>query len=358
MGRTRRTTGLGRTRTTVRAFGVALVIAMLAVLVIGSSPGIADRATADSSRRTPTAKPARSRTNDARATTVSPTVSHDAFVDTLTADVGGRTRRWTLVAPASTNPSVDLVLVLHGVGGSGTDMRHFGFDDLARTSGVAVAYPDAADGMWNDGRPGVDPPASGAGWADDIAFFRALVASSGTRMGRTVRSVGVVGFSNGAMMAARAGCDMADLVSVVAAVDGSAGENFESRCRPALPVSVALVATRGDPVVPFVGGQVAAWQGRARGRVAGVDATMRFWLANNRCAPIRDLGLAATAPLVARLQADGCDDARQVVRLAIDAAQHEWVRTAGFDTTAAVWSFVHQQLPRPLNFDIVATQFG
>ena len=274
------------------------------------------------------------------------------FVDSLNAEVMGRARHWTLVAPGTTGDAVDLVIVLHGVGHLGAEMRSLGFDDLARSAGVAVAYPDGADGMWNDGRPGADPPASGAGWTDDIAFLRAVVAQSAQRMNRGVRSVGVVGFSNGAIMAARVACDMADIVTVVAIVDGSAGEGFESRCLPDRPVSVALVATRGDPVVPYAGGQVASWQGRARGRVAGADATVRFWSAADHCSPLRDTGVAASSPMVVRAQADGCASTRQVVRLAVDDPTHEWIRTGGFDTTAVVWSFVHAELARSFDLDL------
>ncbi len=219
-------------------------------------------------------------------------------------------------------------------------------------TGVAVAYPDGADGMWNDGRPGADAPPDGAGWADDIAFLRLLVEQSAQRMDRGVRSVGVVGFSNGAIMAARVACDMSDVVTVVAIVDGSAGEGFETHCSPVLPVSVALVATRGDPVVPYGGGQVAPWDGHARGRVSGADATVRFWSRADGCTPLHDAGVAAISPMVARAQADNCLASRRVVRLAIDDAQHDWVRTSGFDTTTTVWAFLRDQLARSFDNDV------
>ncbi|HEX5586699.1 MAG TPA: hypothetical protein VFZ17_05285, partial [Acidimicrobiia bacterium] len=44
--------------------------------------------------------------------------------------------------------------------------------------------------------------------------------------------------------------------------------------------------------------------------------------------------------------ADSCTSSRHVVRYAIDDADHDWQRAAGFDTTAVVWSFVRQELPR------------
>ena len=244
------------------------------------------------------------------------------------------------------------MIVLHGVGHDGAGCVRSDSTTWRGPSGVAVAYPDGADGMWNDGRPGADPPPDGAGWATTSRSCACSWRRAHSGMDRGVRSVGVVGFSNGAIMAARVACDMSDLVTVVAIVDGSAGEGFETHCSPVLPVSVALVATRGDPVVPYGGGQVAPWDGHARGRVSGADATVRFWSRADGCTPLHDAGVAATSPMVARAQADNCLASRRVVRLAIDDAQHDWIRTSGFDTTATVWAFLRDQLARSFDNDV------
>jgi polyhydroxybutyrate depolymerase len=264
----------------------------------------------------------------------------------LTVTVGGVERRWALATPPTGAGPVDLVVLLHGVGRDGSQMRGFGFENLAIPAGVAIAYPDAAYGAWNDGRPGADVLSPDGKGADDVAFLRALVVRSGVAMRRPVRSVGVIGFSNGAMMAARVACDMSDVVSVVAIVAGSAPEGFQNGCKPQVPVSVAVVAAKGDPIVPFNGGQVASFQGRPRGRVSGVEATVSFWSKADACGASQAAAMTPTAPAVGATAADACTARRHVARYATDDATHDWRRAGGFDTTAVVWSFVRDELPR------------
>ncbi|HEX5587093.1 MAG TPA: hypothetical protein VFZ17_07275, partial [Acidimicrobiia bacterium] len=157
----------------------------------------------------------------------------------MSVTIDGISRRWVLVAPSTaTRGPINLVVALHGVLHTGDQMRALGLDDFAIPAGVAVAYPDGAEGVWNDGRPGVEPLTPTSGSADDIEFLRDLIALSGTQMQRRVGAVGVIGFSNGAIMAARVACEMSDVVSVVAIVSGSGGEGFQGRCRPAEAVSV------------------------------------------------------------------------------------------------------------------------
>jgi len=275
-------------------------------------------------------------------------------VTRLSVSWGGLERRWVLVAPAGGTGPVDLLVALHGVGNDGTQMRGLGFEGLAIPDGVAVAFPDAAYGAWNDGRPGADVLSPDGRGADDIGFLRTVIFRSGMSMQRSVRSVGVVGFSNGAMMAARAACEMSDVVSVVAIVAGSAPEGFQSACRPQSPVSVAVVASKGDPVVPFDGGQVASFLGRSRGRVSGVDATVAFWRQVDACRTNATTPTAPAVPPVGASESDRCDGTRRVARYATEDAAHEWRRAGGFDTTAVVWSFVRSGLRRLASDDDLA----
>jgi poly(3-hydroxybutyrate) depolymerase len=145
-------------------------------------------------------------------------------------EVDGVGRRWTTVVPGG-GPATALVVVLHGVGGRGADMRSAGFEPLAAGKGVVLAYPDAVGGAWNDGRPGADPIVPGAP-IDDGRFLRMLIDETVARTGANAGRVAVVGFSNGAVMASRLACDIADRVSAMALVAGTAGQGFERSCRP------------------------------------------------------------------------------------------------------------------------------
>lgn len=71
---------------------------------------------------------------------------------------GGRERTYRLYVPergADDGSARPLVIALHGGGGDGKSfarVRRGGFHRLADRHGFLVAYPDAVEGHWNDGR--------------------------------------------------------------------------------------------------------------------------------------------------------------------------------------------------------------
>jgi polyhydroxybutyrate depolymerase len=248
-------------------------------------------------------------------------------------EVDGIARRWTTVVPAG-GPASALVVVLHGVGGRGADMRSAGFEPLAAGKGVVLAYPDAVGGAWNDGRPGADPIVPGAP-IDDGRFLRVLIDETVARTGAGAGRVAVVGFSNGAVMASRLACDIADRVSALALVAGTAGQGFERSCRPARPVAVMMAAGASDAVVPYAGGRIANWGTKRRGYLAGVEELFAFWRAQNGCASMQTVGIEG--------RGTDCRSGSPVVRYRVGGAAHEWYRAPRFDTTNVVWDFVQRR---------------
>jgi polyhydroxybutyrate depolymerase len=248
-------------------------------------------------------------------------------------DVDGVGRRWTSVVPAGM-PASGLVVVLHGVGGRGADMRSAGFEPLAAAKGVVLAYPDAHGGAWNDGRPGADPVAPGPP-VDDGRFLRMLIDETVARTGADGRRVAVVGFSAGAVMASRLACDLSDRVTALALVAGTAGQGFERSCRPTRPMSVVMAAGVSDAIVPYAGGRIANWGTKRRGFVAGVEELFAYWRAQNGCTSMQTAGGEARG-------AD-CRSGNAVVRYRVTGGVHEWYRAPRFDTTNVVWDFVQRR---------------
>ena len=248
-------------------------------------------------------------------------------------DVDGVGRRWTIVVPSGP-PASAVIVVLHGVGGRGADMRSAGFEPLAAGKGVVLAYPDALGGAWNDGRPGADPVVPGAP-VDDERFLRMLIDETVARTGADAGRVAVVGFSNGAVMASRLVCDLADRVSALALIAGTAGQGFERSCRPSRPVAVLMAAGLNDTVVPYAGGRVANWGTKRRGSLAGVEELFTFWRAHNSCASMQTAGAEA--------RATDCRSGSPVVRYGVSTSVHEWYRPPRFDATAVVWEFVQRR---------------
>ncbi len=260
---------------------------------------------------------------------------HDVAVD-------GLTRRWTTVVPASPDGAAPtgLVVVLHGVGGRGVEMRSTGLEPLATSQRVVFAYPDAYGGAWNDGRPGADPMVPGAP-IDDTGFLRRMIEETTARTGADARRVAVVGFSNGAIMAGRVACDLADRVAAVVVVAGTAGQGFEQSCRPARPVAVMLVAGSADRIVPYAGGKVADWGTKRRGYVAGAEDFFAFWRAQSGCTAAQPTPGPASA---SGLRGSDCRSDAAVVRYRVTGGIHEWFRPPLFDTTGVVWDFVGKRL--------------
>ena len=252
--------------------------------------------------------------------------------------IDAQSRRWTTVVPPGTDggPASGLVVVLHGVGGRGADMRSTGFEALASGPRTVVAYPDAFGGAWNDGRPGVDPPVPGV-TVDDTRFLRLLIEETVARTGADARRVAVVGFSNGAVMAGRVACDLADKVAAVALVAGSGGQGFEQSCRPARPVAVMVVAGSNDRTVPYGGGRVPDWGTKRRGFVAPVEDFFAFWRRQSGCASAQ---AAPGPPQVSVARGADCRTDTAVVRYRVNGGGHEWFRAPAFDTTNAVWDFL------------------
>ena len=247
-------------------------------------------------------------------------------------DVEGVGRRWTVVVPPG--PASAVVVVLHGVGGRGADMRAAGFEPLAAGKGVVLAYPDGLGGAWNDGRPVADPVVPGPP-VDDGRFLRTLIDETVARTGADPARVAVVGFSNGAVMASRLACDLADKVSALALIAGTAGQGFERSCHPSRPVAVMMAAGVNDAVVPYAGGRIANWGTKRRGYLAGVEELFSFWRAHNGCTNLQTAGGEARAV--------DCRSGASVVRYRVSTGVHEWYRAPKFDTTAVVWDFVQRR---------------
>ena len=258
---------------------------------------------------------------------------------TMSVTINSVERQWTVFVPTGTKDGdkLPLLIVLHGVGGKGAGMRRLGFDRFAQAAGVLVAYPDALGGSWNDGRPGMEPLTGTP--ADDIAFLRELIARSVAELGADPVHVSIAGFSNGALMASRAACEMTDQLEAVVLVSGSGPRGVAERCKPSRPLRLMVVFGTADAVVPYDGGQVAPYAGKSRGQVAAVRELLDVWRTANGCTgtnPAQDV--AGTTPRVSALRGSGCR--ADLVHFRVTGGGHEWITTPAFDTTTEAWRFV------------------
>ncbi len=215
-----------------------------------------------------------------------------------------------------------LVVVLHGAGGTGADVRRdLGWDALADREGLVVAYPDGLDRTWNAGGccGGARERA-----VDDLGFLDALAAA--VRRDDGTGPVYAVGFSNGAMMSYAWACARPGALAGIGPVGGARVVD----CPAPAPLSVVAVHGRLDAVVPLAGGR-----GPSGTRFPSLDGSLAPFRTAAGCPP-------ATAPPA------GVDDRTcgRVVSAVVDDAPHVWpgaglgagTSDAPTDATGFLWA--------------------
>lgn len=236
--------------------------------------------------------------------------------------VGDTARTFVLVAPTRPPPAGGwpLLLVFHGTGATGAQMRALAGLDGLGTGGVAlVAYPDAAVGNWAEG--------CGCNRADalavnDTGFVRALVDTVGRWYPVDGARIVAAGFSQGGLFVQRLACEMADLVHGVASVAAPISAPLAARCRPARPVTILLVHGTLDDAYPY--------GGRPQGTrtVLGARQTAALWQHLNACqAAGRGRSLpdtAADGTTVLEEWWGACRDGTTVTLVTVDGGRHAW----------------------------------
>ena len=174
--------------------------------------------------------------------------------------VGGLTRTYRLYVPKELAKGAPLVLVMHGSGENGAEMRMetgYGFERLADKHGFAVVYPNAYEGYWN-GCGIVGGGDAGGRETDDVGFMAALIDKLVAERGIDRTRVFATGSSRGGFMAFRLVLEAPSLFRAVAAVSASVPtpDNFKCKTPGHGTPSVMIMNGTDDPIVPFAGGDV------------------------------------------------------------------------------------------------------
>ena len=261
-----------------------------------------------------------------------------------TMDSGGMSRSYEVEIPANLVAKPALIVMLHGHGGTGAQMRRY--KDMGQVTGddAVIVYPDGIDRGWSDGRVARDSQ-------DDIGFLHRLIATAQADHGTDPKRVYVAGMSNGAMMALRVACQMPE-VAAVAAVSGGLPVQWKDDCRPTHPVSVLGIDGTADPLVPFDGGGV--FNGRNGDVLSAADTIATFARADG-CGlgralaptPVASDGTSATFE-----RWSGCAGDTSVELATVHGGGHGWpggrqyfptrlvgVVSQAFDANAYIWDF-------------------
>lgn len=239
-----------------------------------------------------------------------------------TLNVGGTERKYILSRPNAEGPR-PTILVLHGGGMSANhSLRTNGIEPLVEREKFVAVYPNALLREWNDGR---EARMKERGYADDIAYMRALVKELVTTGIADPNRVYVTGASNGGMMSLRLICEAADLVAAAAPIIANLPTDIAANCKPSRPVPVLVMNGTADPLVPYNGGGV-GFAGR-RGNVMSTDETMARLRRFNGCPdsgntmrlPDYDPGDGSTVTVISWTS---CSSGAPVVLYRIDGGGH------------------------------------
>ena len=243
--------------------------------------------------------------------------------------VGSSSRGYMVYRPASaaSGKPLPLVIVLHGMNGSGLVMSMFsGFNELAEKNNFIVMYPDAFGPLWNDGRVDMDSISFRTG-VDDVQFIIQLVDSMVAISEVDPKRVYAAGFSNGGMMALRLGIAASDRIAAVASVAGLMPKHL-SLVRPSRPVPFLMIHGTEDKTVPWGGGVLMRGK-KKRGEVLSVLDTVSYWVRNDGCTsqvsvkilPDRETRDGTVSFLVTY----GCPDPdNEVLLVSIQGGGHTW----------------------------------
>ena len=213
-----------------------------------------------------------------------------------------------------------LLIVLHGSGATGETVREqSGMDSVAEAHRFLAAYPDASGelfGLSSDWNAGECCGGAHLDQVNDVAFLRAIIADVSSRLPVDPRRIYIAGFSDGARMAYRAGCEMASEVAAIAAV---AGNLVAARCIPARQLPVIAFHGTADHEVPY---NASAYTPPARpvpAEARDLPPSVRFWMATDGCRNAEEFRIA---PHV--IKSEGVHCGADVVFYTLEGAGHRW----------------------------------
>jgi polyhydroxybutyrate depolymerase len=182
-------------------------------------------------------------------------------------------------------------------------------DPVSDKHGFLAVYPQGLNDSFNAGSCcGL----SSVQQVPDVQFVKDLLDQLQKYYCVDTKRVFASGFSNGAMLSHRLGCELSDRIAAVGAVSGTLAV---STCAPPRPVPVLHIHGTADPIVGYTNGGLSGAE--------GVAQTIATWVAIDHCTDmtpptVYQKGDATCTEYMA------CDPGTNVELCVIDNGGHQW----------------------------------
>jgi polyhydroxybutyrate depolymerase len=240
--------------------------------------------------------------------------------------VAGEERTFFLFVPSSVDTSepAPLVLNLHGSGGRAPGQISLsGFNTVAETEGIVVAYPTARGGQWTFLS---DEP--------DVDFMDAIINDVSEQLSVDTTRVYAIGFSQGGDFSTSLPCRRPGMFAAVASVS-VLNHHTTPTCSESAPSAVLSMVGTADGVYSIEEGLTEDVPdpdppGPLADEVAG-------WVSTNQCDPEPD---ETTTDKDVVVREYSCEAGALVVM--IHSGGHIWPAEdgVGLDANAAIWDFL------------------
>jgi len=177
----------------------------------------------------------------------------------------------------SSHPAA-LVLAFHCITLDAYEMmRISGFDAQSDAAGFIVAYPNASGEQksWNGGHCCGQAARDNV---DDVGFVRAVIAELSASLNIDPKRIYATGFSNGAILTYRLGCEMAGQIAAIAPVSATPAREDWEACQPSRPLPVIHFHGTEDEPNPYNGGVTPGGV-----QFVSVEEAIRFWVDFDGC---------------------------------------------------------------------------
>ena len=258
-----------------------------------------------------------------------------------TITIGSSNRTYKQYLPAAFDPQteqVSLVVILHGIGGTSSDMIGTGFNYIADTARAIAIYPQGVlnaygQTSWNNATLLASP-------ADDISFMNAILDSMILYYNVDPARVYFTGFSMGSIMTHHLACAMNSRIAAIGCMAGTMPTSDIANCSPTYATPVIHLHGTADGTVPY--------SGSALPSLSLVAETMNFWRNVHGCDATADStqlpNLAADNITIDRFVYDNCSPLTSVELWRFNGADHIYLYRPfnDIDEMMQVWLFLRQ----------------